>query len=978
MQALAMALHEHTPTVTVFDNRSQTVREIAFHRHPATPAVTDTRITRHHYDPRGFLQRSQDPRLFAADLVNFTWLADLAGTAVRTQGVDPGISLDLNDIAGRPLLAVSQIAPGPAGDDHSQAVTRTWRHEPPASPGRLLAITEQASGEPVRQAERFAYAGADLTARQRNLAGRCSHHYDTAGLLRTDSLALTGPALASMRRLLKVADDVAVMSDWQGEDASVWETQLVPEGEGHLTVGTLDATGTRLTSTDAAGHGQRVAYDVAGQLRGSWLEVKGAAEQAIVVSLEYAAMGEKVREVHGNGVVTRYTREPRTQRLVGIRTEGPGAKVLQDLQYTYDPVGNVLGRVDEALAITYWRNQKIEPRNTYDYDSLYQLVSAKGREMAGGGKPGSARLPFQAFDYATYTNYTRLYTYDTAGNLTRIEHQADASGNSHTTDITVSDRSNRAVTSELASGAADVEELFTAGGQQKQLSPGQHLIWTPRAELLQVKPVSREGEPDDHEGYRYAGDSQRLLKVSAQKTSGGERTQRVVYLPGLELRHTATAGSVAEDLQVVCVGQAGRAQVRVLHWVTGKPPEIDNDQLRFSYDDLLGSGTLELDGQGEVISQEEYFPFGGTAVFSLRGEAEGSYKVLRYSGKERDATGLYYYGYRYYQPWVGRWLSVDPIGIGDGLNLFRMVANNPAVYRDIDGLGRACCSGESSYATVKNLQGKGPINLVSTSGVSINFSFSRVDSEQSFGPIPKSELNVSQISNVLKTSTGDQVTSFNGTVGYLGVGWDKAPLPEDVDVIWVTNGKQGAAGVNIELDDIEPGQQVVVTSGPLSGCIFIAGVRGSTFMAMHSGGEAMGGWDTSRDGVEKVVELYNRSVTSDSVYAPSVFENNSLVGLLDQFDNSSLAYTDKHKIETDGSAGDGRLFAYKAGWFATSSTLIEKNSEGRVSIETVLELGDVEQYKPVKTQAAPTKGGGVLMANKMKYKVLDGAVRKLA
>lgn len=137
---------------------------------------------------------------------------------------------------------------------------------------------------------------------------------------------------------------------------------------------------------------------------------------------------------------------------------------------------------------------------------------------------------------------------------------------------------------------------------------------------------------------------------------------------------------------MICVGQAGRAQVRVLHWVTGKPPEISNNQLRFSVDDLLGSSALELDGQGEVISQEEYFPFGGTAVFSARSEAEGRYKVLRYSGKERDATGLYYYGYRYYQPWVGRWLSTDPMETVDGLNLFRMVRNSPVSFRDENGL----------------------------------------------------------------------------------------------------------------------------------------------------------------------------------------------------------------------------------------------------------------------------------------------------
>ncbi|WP_370552324.1 RHS repeat-associated core domain-containing protein, partial [Enterobacter cloacae complex sp. P31C] len=58
---------------------------------------------------------------------------------------------------------------------------------------------------------------------------------------------------------------------------------------------------------------------------------------------------------------------------------------------------------------------------------------------------------------------------------------------------------------------------------------------------------------------------------------------------------------------------------------------------------------------------------------------------VRYSGKERDATGLYHYGYRYYQPWSGRWLSADPAGTVDGLNLFRMCRNNPATFQDPNG-----------------------------------------------------------------------------------------------------------------------------------------------------------------------------------------------------------------------------------------------------------------------------------------------------
>lgn len=124
----------------------------------------------------------------------------------------------------------------------------------------------------------------------------------------------------------------------------------------------------------------------------------------------------------------------------------------------------------------------------------------------------------------------------------------------------------------------------------------------------------------------------------------------------------------------------------MLHWTGGKPDGISNDQVRYSHDNLTGSSGLELDGEGKVISTEEYYPYGGTAVWTARSAVEADYKTVRYSGKERDATGLYYYGYRYYQPWAGRWLSSDPAGAVDGLNLFRMVRNNPVTLRDVNGL----------------------------------------------------------------------------------------------------------------------------------------------------------------------------------------------------------------------------------------------------------------------------------------------------
>lgn len=719
------AVFSTTPSVVVRDARGLQVRNIAYHRHPDTPAVTDTRVTRHQYDTRGLLSQSTDARLhdlMQADTTvqpNFVYHPSLAGSVLRTDSVDAGNSLVLTDAAGRPVLAVS-----------ADGILLTRQYEDAVHSGRPLSLTEYTPDGISRITERFVYADNSDTHKARNLAGQCVSHYDSAGLVQLDSVALIGVPLSVTRRLLKDADNPDVVADWQGADASVWDTLLA--GEGYTTLTRIDATGAGLSTTDATGNLQRVAYDVAGQLKGSWLTLKGGKEQTIIASLTYSAAGQKLREEHGNGVVTTYTYEAETQRLTRIKTERPaghasGAKVLQDLRYTYDPVGNVLNITNDAEETRFWRNQKVVPENAYVYDSLYQLISATGREMANTGQQSSGQSSAAAIlptDSSSFTNYTRTYTYDTAGNLTQVRHSAPATNNSYTTDITVSDRSNRGVLSTLTENAAEVDALFTAGGQQKQLQPGQDLIWTLRNELLKVTPVVREGSADDGESYRYDAGSQRVLKVSLQKTNSSMQTQRVLYLPGLELRTTKAGDTQTENLQVITVGVAGRAQVRSLHWESGAPEGIDNNQMRYSYDSFTGSGTLELDGDGNMISMEEHYPYGGTAILTARSQVEADYKTIRYSGKERDATGLYYYGYRYYQPWAGRWLSADPAGTVDGLNLFRMVRNNPVTLYDPDGLHPSRAETQLRNHIAKEFVSASHMAAIERASIEMNFAVS--------------------------------------------------------------------------------------------------------------------------------------------------------------------------------------------------------------------------------------------------------------
>lgn len=108
------------------------------------------------------------------------------------------------------------------------------------------------------------------------------------------------------------------------------------------------------------------------------------------------------------------------------------------------------------------------------------------------------------------------------------------------------------------------------------------------------------------------------------------------------------------------------------------------EYLRYGFADSLASIGGESDDAGNLTAREEHLPFGASAGADEEA-SEVKDRTRRYSGKERDATGLYYYGWRYYQPNSGRWLSADPGGLVDGGNLYRFCSNSPLRLRDRDG-----------------------------------------------------------------------------------------------------------------------------------------------------------------------------------------------------------------------------------------------------------------------------------------------------
>jgi RHS repeat-associated protein len=98
--------------------------------------------------------------------------------------------------------------------------------------------------------------------------------------------------------------------------------------------------------------------------------------------------------------------------------------------------------------------------------------------------------------------------------------------------------------------------------------------------------------------------------------------------------------------------------------------------------DALG-GTLALtDSTGTAQTSYTYEPFGNTSVTGA-----ATTNSFAYTGRELDATGLYFYRARYYNPQLQRFISEDPLGLSGGdVNTYGYALQSPTNYVDPFGL----------------------------------------------------------------------------------------------------------------------------------------------------------------------------------------------------------------------------------------------------------------------------------------------------
>ncbi len=144
------------------------------------------------------------------------------------------------------------------------------------------------------------------------------------------------------------------------------------------------------------------------------------------------------------------------------------------------------------------------------------------------------------------------------------------------------------------------------------------------------------------------------------------------FFPGLRLAPTQPQDSLPQSITVYAYGPNGLLSKQ------------NGGETSYYHTDHLSSSALVTDSEGKTVYRSDYEPFGD----SLHTSGEERYT---YTGKERDAsTGLYYYGARYYDFALGRFISSDPLSgnlyNSQRLNRYTYVMNNPMVYTDPTGM----------------------------------------------------------------------------------------------------------------------------------------------------------------------------------------------------------------------------------------------------------------------------------------------------
>ena len=446
-----------------------------------------------------------------------------------------------------------------------------------------------------------------------------------------------------------------------------------------------------------------------------------------VTNILYDEYGQRTRIDYGNGTFTEYNYDPARRWLDTIKTENKWGQAYQNISYSFDAVGNVLGYENDCLdSVT----GNYKTKQIYSYDSLYQLIKADGETTYNpyqSSVPEFVSTYSQSFAFdadglgnmtskiSTETvtpqksigdnlNYSFAYNYDKnyAHRLINAGDQYykyDANGNIICEqDGSFESNGEETVYHKITQEADDVystdygwglfkEDDKDGSGKTNRTKYKRTYKWNERNQLVSSVDDSYST------AYIYGQDGQRRNKYT--------QNSETLYFNKMWTLHTDSGNNVygGQTAKNIYLGET-----RIVTKLnSGENPTYHEEYYKqyYYHSDHLGSATLISDYKGDEYQRIEYTPYGETWVEKTQNTGL-EYLPYKFTGKEIDEeTGLYYYGARYLDPRYSRWVSTDPAlseymsgsktGMGGAynsvnLNLYHYAGNNPLKYTDPAGL----------------------------------------------------------------------------------------------------------------------------------------------------------------------------------------------------------------------------------------------------------------------------------------------------
>lgn len=687
--------HANTPNVLHFDSLGRHVLSIDHNKNIDTDADEFYR-TKLKLDTEGNLRSIYDARELPENGNNgnlvMEYKYDMLGNLVYQKSMDAGERWLLVNILGKPLRTWDER-------DHEfqyfyDITQRPLMHK--VIGGDDLIILDNVFdrviyGESLLLVDR----SNEAALQSANILGRSIKHFDTGGVMETPQYDFQGRPLFTTRKLFS---DYKSVPNWT-------DSNLVVDLETNAYTFTTetDALG-RITKQISPDNSIIIpTYNEAGLLnREIVTHLNPDVTSTYIKEIDYNEKGQRNKIIYGNDVTTKFYYDKKTFGVIRLETKRQNNDPLQEWCYTYDAVGNITHIEDKNIPVTFFNNQKVTGVSEYIYDALYRLTEASGRENNGAlifdNNDNWNDAPFMQQlnpgDPIAVRNYFQSYRYDEVGNIKQMQHQAV--GNNWVRNYQYENLSNRLINTQIGAETYNYE-CHAAHGFINKMPHLEQMNWNFKEELIRSikqKVNPGNGTPETTY-YQYDGQGQRIRKITenfaAEGIIPGKKEERI-YIEGFETYRTYQSNVINFERESLSLMDGDTRFVMIekvkinTRPITDPSENIGSRLIRYQLHNNIGSAAIELNDEAEVISYEEYHPFGTTAYQAMNATIKAAAKRYRFTGVERDdETGLEYHGARYYLPWLARWLNTDPIGVGDGVNVYMYSKNSPLLMSDTGG-----------------------------------------------------------------------------------------------------------------------------------------------------------------------------------------------------------------------------------------------------------------------------------------------------